>query len=114
MRRVEARALLLISAAASALTACAGAPAYAPPAVAAPAAFKETGPWTPAAPADDQPRGDWWTIYGDPVLNELEARAAKANPGLAAAAAAHDQALALAGLARAGHLPSIDGGALAS
>ncbi len=114
MRRAEARALLLASAAASILAACASAPAYVPPTVSAPVAFKETGPWTPAAPADDQPRGDWWTVYGDPVLNDLEARAAKANPGLAAATAAHDQAVALAGQARAGLLPTIDGGALAS
>jgi multidrug efflux system outer membrane protein len=35
-------------------------------------------------------------VYGDATLNDLEARAAKANPSLAAAAAAYDQAAALA------------------
>ncbi|MBQ1559704.1 MAG: RND transporter, partial [Caulobacter sp.] len=74
------------------LGACAAAPAYAPPKVETPAAFKEIGPWTPAAPADAEPRGAWWSAYGDPILDDLEARAEKANATLAAAVAAHDQA----------------------
>jgi multidrug efflux system outer membrane protein len=45
-----------------------------------PVAFKETGPWTPAAPADAAPRGDWWTVFNDPTLNELEARAGGLQP----------------------------------
>lgn len=107
-----AKKLLLVAAAVSVLAACASAPAYAPPAVAMPETFKETGPWTPAAPADAQARGDWWSVYGDPVLDDLEARAAKANPNLAAAAAAYDQARALAAQARGGLFPSLDGSAI--
>lgn len=112
----KAKILLLVAAAASALAACASAsaPPYVPPAVTTPIAFKETGPWTPAAPADAQARGDWWRVYGDATLNDLEARAAKANPNLAAAVAAHDQAAALAAQARAGLFPSLDGSAVAS
>jgi NodT family efflux transporter outer membrane factor (OMF) lipoprotein len=109
-----AKGLLLIASAASVLAACASAPAYVAPAVALPTAFKEIGPWTPAAPAEAQARGDWWTVYGDPLLNDLEARAAKANPSLAASAAAYDQATALAAQARSGLFPSIDGSGLAS
>jgi multidrug efflux system outer membrane protein len=109
-----AKRLLLVAAAASVLAACASAPPYVAPAVAVPTAFKETGPWTPAAPADAQARGEWWRVYGDPVLDDLEARAAKANPSLAAAVAAHDQAEALAAQARGGLFPSLDGAALAS
>ena len=59
------------------LGACAAAPAYAPPKVETPAAFKEIGPWTPAAPADAEPRGAWWSAYGDPILDDLEAVSAK-------------------------------------
>jgi NodT family efflux transporter outer membrane factor (OMF) lipoprotein len=96
------------------LGACSMAPAYAPPTVAVAPAFKEAGPWTPAAPeAEAQSRGDWWTVYGDPTLNDLEARAARANPSLAAATAAYDQATALATQARSGLLPSLDGSATA-
>jgi multidrug efflux system outer membrane protein len=94
------------------LGACSMAPPYAPPTVAVAPAFKETGPWTPAAPeAEAQARGDWWTVYGDPTLNDLEVRAAQANPSLAAAMAAYDQARALATQARGGLFPSIDGSA---
>ena len=37
----------------------------------------------PAAPL----AGDWWTLLGDPVLDDLEARALSGNPGIAAARA---------------------------
>jgi len=94
--------------AALALAACSLAPAYSPPATPMAVAYKEQGPWTPAAPADAQPRGQWWTMFGDPVLDDLEARAARANPTLAAAVAAYDQARALAAQARAGLTPEVD------
>ena len=103
---------LLTGVAALALAGCSLAPAYAPPATPVATAFKEQGPWTPAQPADAQPRGAWWAMFSDPVLDDLEARADKANPSLAAAVAAYDQARALAAQARAGLVPEIDGSAL--
>ncbi|WP_372784511.1 efflux transporter outer membrane subunit [Phenylobacterium sp.] len=103
--------LLLTAATAAALAGCSLAPAYAPPATPVAAAYKEQGPWTPAAPADAQPRGQWWAMFADPVLDGLEARAEQANPSLAAALAAYDQARALAAQARAGLVPEIDGAA---
>jgi NodT family efflux transporter outer membrane factor (OMF) lipoprotein len=106
--------LLLTTALAAVLGGCSLAPPYAPPATPIAAAFKEQGPWTPAAPADAQPRGQWWAMFSDPVLDDLEARAEKANPTLAAAVAAYDQARALAAQARAGLVPEIDGAALAN
>jgi multidrug efflux system outer membrane protein len=108
---MAAARLLLTTALAGALTGCSLAPAYAPPATPIAAAFKEQGPWTPAQPADAQPRGQWWAMFSDPVLDDLEARAEKANPSLAAAVAAYDQARALAAQARAGLIPELDGNA---
>jgi NodT family efflux transporter outer membrane factor (OMF) lipoprotein len=103
--------LLLTTAVAVSLAGCSLAPPYAPPATPIATAYKEQGPWTPAAPADAQPRGQWWAMFSDPVLDDLEARAEKANPGLAAAVAAYDQARALAAQARAGLVPEVDGAA---
>jgi hypothetical protein len=99
---MAAARLLLTTAVAATLTGCSLAPAYAPPATPVATAFREQGPWTPAQPADTQPRGAWWAMFSDPVLDDLEARAEQANPGLAAAVAAYDQARALAAQARAG------------
>ncbi|HEX4652055.1 MAG TPA: efflux transporter outer membrane subunit [Granulicella sp.] len=50
-------------------------------------AYKEGGPWQPAKPADTTPKGDWWTVFNDPQLNELEPQVAIANQTVKAAAA---------------------------
>jgi NodT family efflux transporter outer membrane factor (OMF) lipoprotein len=72
-----------------------------------PTAYKEVGPWAPAEPADTLPRGAWWTRFDDPVLNGLEDRVDSANPTLAAALSAYDQARAFAAEARADLFPMI-------
>ena len=59
-----------------------------------PAEFKER--WTIAAPAEAQPRGEWWTAFNDPVLNELVERADRANATIQVAAARLAQARAVA------------------
>jgi len=88
------------------------APDYRPPETATPAAFKEqVAGWTAATPLDAAARGTWWTSFGDPVLDDLEARAEKASPTLAAALARYDQARAIARGARSGLLPQIGVGA---
>jgi NodT family efflux transporter outer membrane factor (OMF) lipoprotein len=96
--------------AALALGACSLAPAYQTPPLGAPtpAAYKETGVWTPADPADAAPRGDWWTSYGDATLDDLETRLQASNPDLAAALARYDQARALAAQAQARLSPELD------
>ena len=63
-----------------ALAGCSMAPPYSPPQITTPVAYKEGGPWTPASPADAQPRGQWWSVYGDATLGALEARAESGNP----------------------------------
>jgi multidrug efflux system outer membrane protein len=94
-----------------ALGGCSLAPAYTPPVVAVPAAYKEAGPWIPATPMDTAPRGAWWQAFGDPVLDDLESRIERANPTLAAALARYDRARAAASQARAGLFPEIDASA---
>jgi NodT family efflux transporter outer membrane factor (OMF) lipoprotein len=108
------RARYFLSLALSAvLGGCSVTQAYVAPAVpAVPTTFKEMGGWTPAAAADALPRGPWWEAFGDPILTDLESRAATANPSLAAAVAAYDQARALAAQAAAGRYPEIDAGGL--
>jgi multidrug efflux system outer membrane protein len=59
---------------------------------AAPAEFKEK--WTVAAPAEAQPRGEWWKAFGDPVLDDLVERAGRSNASVQVAAARLAQARA--------------------
>lgn len=100
--------------AACALAGCSLAPAYTPLTMATPPAFKEAGPWTPASPADAAPKGDWWTVYGDQTLNDLEQRLVSGNPDLAMSLARYDEARALLTQARAAQLPEVDLGASAT
>ncbi len=90
--RTGAAALAL----AALLSACSMAPDYHAPETAAPAQFKEVAGWTTAQPGDEEGRGPWWSAYDDPVLADLEDRAAKASPTLAAALARYDAARAAA------------------
>jgi NodT family efflux transporter outer membrane factor (OMF) lipoprotein len=99
----------LLALAGTGLAGCNFAPAYVPPQMTTPAAYKEVGPWAEAAPGDALPRGDWWTAFQDPVLNDLEGRVDAANPTLAAALSAYDQSRAFAAQARAALLPTVTG-----
>jgi outer membrane protein, multidrug efflux system len=58
-----------------------------------PAEFKEK--WTLAAPAEAQPRGEWWKAFNDPVLDGLIERANQGNASVRVAAARLAQARAL-------------------
>jgi outer membrane protein, multidrug efflux system len=91
------------------LAGCNFAPRYVPPPMTAPAAYKETGVWTDARPGDALPRGPWWSSFQDATLDDLEGRVDSANPTLAAALAAYDQARDFAGQAQAALIPSIGG-----
>ncbi|MGF6480847.1 efflux transporter outer membrane subunit [Paraburkholderia sp. JPY419] len=100
---------LAVSAACAALVAaCAVGPNYQRPATEIPASFKEAAPgWKVAEPADQHDRGDWWAIYEDPKLNELEDKLNAANQTIAQFAANYRQARALVGEARAAYFPTI-------
>ncbi|HJV96548.1 MAG TPA: efflux transporter outer membrane subunit, partial [Albitalea sp.] len=77
------------------LAGCAVGPSYQRPSAATPAAYKEAEGWVVAAPADALERGPWWTLFDDPVLNDLAQRIEVSNQNVAAAAAAYAQARAL-------------------
>jgi len=105
---VSRRGLLAAASLGLLLGACSMAPAYQPPPLPIPPAYKEDGPWRPAQPADGQPRGPWWARFGDADLNRLEPQLDAANPDLAAAVARYDQARAFAARAESGLLPQLD------
>jgi NodT family efflux transporter outer membrane factor (OMF) lipoprotein len=75
--------------------------------VTTPPAFKEAAGWAPATPSDAADRKDWWTVFGDPLLNDLEARVNISNQTLAADEAAYRQARALVAQDRAALFPTI-------
>lgn len=56
---------------------------------------------------------EWWTVFGDPALNALEARAFRNSPSLKAGAERLLRAQALLGVARAQQLPAINSNASA-
>jgi outer membrane protein, multidrug efflux system len=85
-------------------------PDYKRPEAEAPAAYKaqQFGAWKEARPADHLPKGPWWELFGDPVLNALEARALEANQDLKSAFAVVNQSRAAARVARAEFFPTLD------
>ncbi|MBK8960794.1 MAG: efflux transporter outer membrane subunit [Proteobacteria bacterium] len=105
------------------LSACSLAPEFSTPEVSVPAAYKQApsaladpgnAEWKPAEPRDGEARGEWWTRFGDPLLDEYQRRAAGANQDLAAALARLEGSRALVRLARADQLPRLDAGAAAA
>lgn len=87
---------------------CMVGPDYKKPELKTPAEFKGNKDWKIAEPADHLPKGKWWTIFNDPVLNDLEQQAGQANQDLQAAAARVMQARAVAGISKSDKYPDIN------
>jgi NodT family efflux transporter outer membrane factor (OMF) lipoprotein len=87
------------------LAGCTVGPDYKRPPAPVPAAYKEDG-WKPAEPKDTARRGDWWSIYQDPVLDGLEKQVDVSNQNLKAAAAAYEQARAVVAEGQSGFFPT--------
>lgn len=85
---------------------CAVGPDYEKPSIQEPAQFKENRGWLQVAPLATPSPSNWWTIYGDDMLNQLEPRVATANQSLRASFYAYQQALALTSLARSAEFPN--------
>jgi len=97
------------------LTACSFAPVYKTPESVKPTgAYKESGDWKAAEPLDNQNRGEWWTIFQDPQLDELEKKAGDANQDLKAGFARLQQARAATRIARADLFPTLTVGSSAA
>ncbi|MEL0635292.1 efflux transporter outer membrane subunit [Marinomonas sp. TI.3.20] len=70
--------------------------------------FKEAKGWKEAAPADQQPKGAWWTVYQDNTLSKLLEQVQINNQNVAEYAANYEKAKAVAEEAGANLYPSIN------
>lgn len=100
------RMILIAATSALALSACTVGPRYVSPVPAAPSQtpFLEAGK-SPAF-SGEQPPGPWWSLFGDPLLDQLVTEALAANTDLRVAAANLAQARAVLRESRAGRLPT--------
>jgi multidrug efflux system outer membrane protein len=89
------------------LAGCDLAPVYDPPHYVLPDSWRGQGPFRIAAPSDTLPRGPWWEMFGDPLLNQLEQQLVEQNPTLAAAYEQYVQARDAAAIARSGLYPQL-------
>ena len=104
----SAAALLLLSG-------CMVGPNYKTPSAIMAPAFKETTPtsfvendgWKPGQPSDTRLKGDWWTLFQDAQLNQLEQQVDSANQTLKSAEANFRAARAQVGYARSNEAPTI-------
>jgi NodT family efflux transporter outer membrane factor (OMF) lipoprotein len=92
---------------ASCMAGCMVGPDYQRPAVATPATWKELPGWTEAQPAAESPKGTWWTVFNDPLIDELEPLVSVSNQTVRQDYANYQQALAEVRLARSALFPTI-------
>jgi len=90
-------------------SACSVGPDYKKPAAPTPVAFKEQAGWKASDPQDEIDRGAWWSIYKDPVLDDLEKQIDISNQTLKQSEAAYRQARAVVDQARASFFPTLTG-----
>lgn len=99
------------------LSGCRVGPNYQRPTVPTPPAFEGVAPapppnppnggWKEAAPADSAIRGNWWEMYGDSQLNQLEEKVAVSNQTLRAAYEQYMQAREAVQVARSQYYPTL-------
>ena len=69
-----------------------------------------TDGWKVAQPSDTALKGQWWLLFNDPELNELEAKVDINNQNIAASTAAYMAARALVKQARSQYYPTVSVG----
>lgn len=89
------------------LAACAVGPNYHRPTAPVPQTFKEAQGWKPAEPREAASSSTWWSVYEDPVLDDLERQIDVSNQTLKASEAAWRESRALVSEARAAYLPTV-------
>jgi NodT family efflux transporter outer membrane factor (OMF) lipoprotein len=87
--------------------ACEVGPDYHRPAAIDAPGYKELAGWKPSTPMDAIDRGAWWSIYRDPMLDQVERRVSISNQNLKAAQAAYEEAQTVVQQARAGFWPTL-------
>ena len=96
-------------------TGCSVGPKYVRPSVVIPPAYKESpqaaakesGFWQTSQPRDGTKRGEWWKVFNDPQLDELEEKASSSNQEIVAAMDNFLAARALVHEARAQYFPTV-------
>jgi NodT family efflux transporter outer membrane factor (OMF) lipoprotein len=93
------------------LNGCEIGPDFRAPTAPIPVAYKEAPKpppgWSAASPSDGLPKGDWWTLYGDPNLDKLEPLVAVSNQTLIADYDAYEQSVAIVNETRGELFPTI-------
>ncbi|MBV8049856.1 MAG: efflux transporter outer membrane subunit [Acidobacteriaceae bacterium] len=103
----SAIAMLLFAAEAFSVAGCSVGPRYKLPATTVPTAYKESVNWKTAGPNEQNLGGDWWEIFHDLQLDELERQISVSNQNLKAAVAQYQQARAMLRYSRADYFPTV-------
>lgn len=108
--------LFAVTALIAALAGCMVGPNYHRASAPVAPAFQEQPPqgWAEARPSDAAPKGDWWTDFQDPLLDELEPQVALSNQTVRQDYANYLQAIAEVKVARAQLFPTLGLSASAS
>lgn len=86
---------------------CMVGPNYRRPPVSVPRQYKELAGWTQAAPAAAAPKGAWWTVFHDPLLDRLEPLVAVSNQTVRESYEDYQEALAEVRVARSALYPTV-------
>jgi len=103
---IPVRRLTLLGAVAL-LAGCASGPDYKKPEISMPAAWQIATPFHEAVPSDGALKGNWWELFQDEQLNQLEQQALAQNQSLRIAIAHLDQARAQVTVSAAGLFPQV-------
>jgi len=82
-------------------------PDYVRPSAPSANVYKEAKDWKPVEPKDLLPKGDWWLMYKDPLLDVLMKKVRFNNQNIIAAEAQYRQARALVDVAQASLFPNL-------